>query len=191
MAGERKIVFRPGLGRFLAAAQGLDYHIQVNGLMKKPLTEIVIPKEEAVFFLDKQGFWRHKERGRLEHRGIIDSFHSGIRKDEYGYHLRQRLRNRIEKVYFHCEDTALFVFDVIKGEKIILVLNTKSKIQLRPRKLFVKNDALYMRSGEHGIKFTEHSLIRILDLLDLEGDRYFITVRGKRYRIAEPKKETP
>jgi len=86
--------------------------------MKKPLTEIVIPKEEAVFFLDKQGFWRHKEQGKFENRKIIDSFHSGIRNDEYGYHLRQRLGNRIEKVYFSCEDTALFVFDVIKGEKI-------------------------------------------------------------------------
>jgi len=191
MAGERKIASRPGLGQFLVTAQGLHQHRQVNDLMKEPLTEIVIPKEEAVFFLDKQGFWHHKEQGKFENRKIIDSFHSGIRKDEYGYHLRQRLGNHIEKVYFHCEDTALFVFDVIERDTIFLVLNTKSKVRLKPRNLFVKGASLYMRSGEHWIKFTEHSLIRILDLLDFEGDQYFITVKGRRYRIAEPKKETP
>jgi hypothetical protein len=191
MAGERKITSGTGLARFLDTAGGLHEHRLVEDLMKEPLTEIVIPKEEAVFFLDKQGVWHHKNQGRFEHSKIIDSFHSGIRKDEYGYYIRQRQGNRIEKVYFSCEDTALFAFDVIKGEKIILVLNTKTKVQLRPRNLVVKDDSLYMRSGEHWIKFTDHSLIRILDLLDFEGDQYFITVKGKRYRIARLNEETP
>ncbi len=158
--------------------------------MKKPLPEIVIPKENAVFFMDKHGFWRHKEQGKFQHRKIINYFHSCIRKDENGYHLRQRLGNRIEKVYFYCEDTALFVFDVIKGDTIFLVLNTQKKVQLRPRNLFVNDDNLYMNFGEHRIKFTDHSLIRISDLLDLEGDEYFITVKGRRHKIGQLKKET-
>ncbi len=158
--------------------------------MKKPLTEIVIPKEEAVFFLDKRGFWRHKEQGKFEHRKIINYFHSRIRKDDKGYHLRQKLGNRIEKVYFYCEDTALFVFDVIKGEEIFLVLNTQKKIKLRPKMLFVNDDNLYVNSGEHRIKFTDNSLIRIWDLLGYEGDDYFITVKGRRYKIGQLKKET-
>jgi len=157
--------------------------------MKKPLTEIFIPKEAAVFFLDKHGFWRHKEQGKFEHRKIINHFHSCIRKDENGYHLRQRLGNCIEKVYFHHEDAAWFVFDVIKGEEIFLVLNTRKRIKLRPRKLFVNKDSLYMNFGEHRIKFTDHSLIRISDLLDYEGDEYFITVKRRRYKIGQLKKE--
>lgn len=158
--------------------------------MKKQLTEIVIPKEEAVFFLDKHGFWRHKEQGKFEHRKIINYFHSSIRKDEKGYHLRQKLGNCIEKVYFYHEDAALFVFDVIKGEEIFLVLNTQKRVKLRPRSLFVNDDSLYMNSAEHRIKFTDHSLIRISDLLDDEGDDYFITVKGRRYKIGQLKKET-
>ncbi|MBP1742348.1 MAG: permease of major facilitator superfamily [Deltaproteobacteria bacterium] len=157
--------------------------------MKKPPTEIVIPKEAAVFFLDGHGVWRHKEQGKFEHRKIINYFHSCIRRDENGYHLRQRLGDRVEKVYFHYEDTALFVFDVIKGEDISLVLNTQKKIRLRPKKLFVNDDNLYVNSGEHRIKFTDNSLIRIWDLLGYEGDDYFITVKGRRYKIRQLKEE--
>jgi hypothetical protein len=47
-----------------------------------------------------------------------------------------------------------------------------------------------MNSAEHRIKFTDHSLIRISDLLDYEGDDYFITVKGRRYKIGQLKKET-
>jgi hypothetical protein len=48
--------------------------------MKKPIPEIVIPKEAAVFFLDGHGVWRHKEQGKFEHRKIINYLHSCIRK---------------------------------------------------------------------------------------------------------------
>jgi hypothetical protein len=158
--------------------------------MKKPIPETVIPKEAAVFFLDQHGFWRHKEQGKFEHRKIISYFHSCIRKDQDGYHLRQRLGDRIEKVYFPYEDTALFVFDVIKGEEIVLVLNTQRKVKLRPRNLFVNDDNLYMTLGEERIRFTENSLVRIWDLLGYEGDEYFITVKGKRHKIRQVKKES-
>jgi len=83
----------------------------------------------------------------------------------------------------------LFVFDVIKGEDISLVLNTQKKIRLRPKKLFVNDDNLYVNSGEHRIKFTDNSLIRIWDLLGYEGDDYFITVKGRRYKIRQLKEE--
>jgi hypothetical protein len=158
--------------------------------MKKPLPEIVIPKEAAVFFLDAHGTWRHKEQGKFEHKKIINYFHSCIRKDERGYHLRQKIGDRIEKVYFHYEDTALFVIDVIKGDEILLLLNTQKKIKLRPRKLFVNDDNLYINSGEHTIKFTDNSLVRIWDLLSYEGDEYFIAVNGRRYKIRQVDKGT-
>jgi hypothetical protein len=84
----------------------------------------------------------------------------------------------------------LFVFDVIKGEEIILMLNTQKKIKLRPSKLFVSEDDLYVNSGEHKIKFTDNSLVRMWDLLSYEGDDYFITVKGRRHKIRQVQKET-
>jgi hypothetical protein len=70
------------------------------------------------------------------------------------------------------------------------VLNTQKRIKLRPTKLFVSDDDLYVNSGEHRIKFTDNSLVRIWDFLSYEGDDYFITVKGRRYKIRQEKKET-
>ena len=72
---------------------------------------IEIPRDEAVFRLDGNGCW-HNADGKFRHKKIIDYFHSSIKRDQKGYHLCQAHDNIIEKVYFHHEDTALFVFDV-------------------------------------------------------------------------------
>ncbi len=102
----------------------------------------VIPKEKAVFWLDKNGRWHNKD-GTFEHKKIIKFFHSSIKKDKNGYYLSQDLGTHTEKVYFKYEETALFVFDIIKNkEEIILVLNTKKRIRLEPEKLFIKEDSL-------------------------------------------------
>jgi hypothetical protein len=150
--------------------------------MAKKLKKIVIPKENAVFWLDKNGDW-HNEHGKFQHKKIIDYFHSAIKKDEDGYYLSQVGDDYMEKVYFHHEDGALFVFNVIKDSDIFLVLNTKKQIKLRPKKLFIKEDNLYMTQGEEVIKFTEHGLIKISDLLEYESDGYFIRIKDRRYAI--------
>ena len=144
--------------------------------------EIVVSKEDAVFWLDKRGFWHSKE-GKFQHRKIINYFHSSIRKDKDGYHIAQTYRDYKEKVYFPYEDTALFVFEVVKAEDIILVLNNKKRIKLKPKKLRIKDDSLYMNVGEDLIKFSEHALVRIADLIEYENDQYFMRVRDRRYKI--------
>jgi hypothetical protein len=75
--------------------------------MKNKRTEIIIPKERAIFWLDKNGRW-HNAHGEFEHKKIIDYFHSSIKRDENGYYLFQKRGDVQEKVYFHYEDTALF-----------------------------------------------------------------------------------
>ena len=150
--------------------------------MANKLKEVVISKEDAIFWLDKNGFW-HYGSEKFQHRKIINYFHSSIRKDKDGYHLMQTHRDFKEKVYFPYEDTALFVFDVIKHEDVILVLNTRKRINLKPKKLFIKDDNLYMHVGEDRVKFTEQVLIRISDLLEYENDQYFIRIRGRTYKI--------
>ncbi len=155
--------------------------------MVKKLKEVTIPKEQAVFGLDARGRWQHMEQGRFENPRIIAYFHSCIRKDEQGYYLQQDHPHFREKVYFPCEDTALFVFDVaIEDEDVTLVLNTGRRERLRPRSLFIRNDILYMRLEGHRVRFTEHALIRISDLLEFdEEEKVAIRVRGRRYRIPE------
>ena len=152
--------------------------------MARPLREIIISKGDVSFWLDRNGFW-HNENERFENQRIINHFHSCIRKDDRGFHLAQRHRDYLEKAFFPYEDTALFVFDVIKGEQIILVLNTQKRVRLRPRRLFIRTDSLYMQLGEDPIKFTEDSLVKIAEMLEFHEDETFIRVKGRKYRILD------
>ena len=152
--------------------------------MKNNRTEIIIPKDQAIFWLDKNGRW-HNAHGEFEHKKIIDYFHSSIKRDENGYYLFQKRGDVQEKVYFHYEDTALFAVDLIIDKDTTLVLNTKKQIKLKPRSLFIRGDDLYMRMGEETIKFTERGLMKISDLLEYDNDQYFIKVKNRRYRILQ------
>ena len=150
--------------------------------MAKKLKEIIIAKEDAVFWMDKNGYW-YNEHGKFQHKKIIDYFHSCIKKDKGGFYLTQERDNYREKVYFPYEETAYFVFEVIKDKDITLVLNTKKKIKLKPGSLFIKNDSLYMSLGDDCIKFNEHALMKLSDMLEYEKDKYFIRVKGRKYEI--------
>ena len=152
--------------------------------MKKKHNEIVISKEDAIFWLDENGRW-HNAHGEFQHKKIIDYFHSSIQIDEKGYYLFQERGNLREKVYFHYEDTALFAVDLIKDGDITLILNTKKQIKLKPKNLFTRNDNLYMRLGQETIKFSDRGLMKISDLLEFKDQQYFIKVKNKRYRIVE------
>lgn len=153
-------------------------------MAKKQLPEHIIPKEEAIFWLDGRGFW-HTAKGKFENRNIINHFHSCIRKDEEGYYLRQEHRDYREKVYFRYEDTALFAVHILNEDGLALVLNTGKTVKLRPKKLFINGDNLYMMLGDERVKFTEEALLRITDHMEDEGGRFTITVRGRRYKIPE------
>jgi hypothetical protein len=152
--------------------------------MKNKRTEIIIPKDRAIFWLDKNGRW-HNAHGEFEHKKIIDYFHSSIKRDENGYYLFQKRGDVQEKVYFHYEDTALFAVDLIKDKDTTLVLNTRKQVRLMPRNLFIRSDNLYMRMREETIKFTERGLMKISDLLEYDNDQYFIKVKNRRYRILQ------
>jgi hypothetical protein len=147
-------------------------------------TEVVIPKENAVFRLDANGCW-HNDSGRFRNKKIIDFFHASIRKDAGGYFLFQNKGNCTEKVYFPYDDTALFVFEVILSDSITLVLNTGERLPLEPQKLYAQNDALYVTVGEHRVKFTERSLMTISGLMTFEDENYFIRQAGHRYQISK------
>jgi len=152
--------------------------------MTKKLRELVIPKEKAAFRLDGRGRW-HGEAGEFLHRKIIKHFHASIRKDRQGFHLMQRHRDYREKVYFPYEDTPLFVFDVLTGENIEIVLNTGKRMKLVPKNLFIRDDDLYIRLGEDRAKFTENALIRLSPFLEFEKDQALFKAEGRRCKISE------
>ena len=148
------------------------------------MKKIVISKDEAVFWLDANGRW-HNKYGPFQHKKIIDFFHSSIRKDKDGYFLAQTINDMEEKVYFRCEDGAIFVFDIIDANNLTLVLNTGKKVKLNPEKLWIKHDSLYMQDGGEQIKFTEQSLMKISNLIENKDGRYCIRVENRKYEIPE------
>ena len=150
--------------------------------MANKLKTIEITRDEAVFRLDGNGCW-HNSDGKFRHKKIIDYFHTSIQRDQKGYHLYQAHDKYIEKVYFPYEDKALFVFDVIENNDIMLVLNTKKRTRLKPKKLFIENDNLYMQLGNEVVKFAEQGLMKIASFLEEEGDGLFIRSKNRRYRI--------
>jgi len=142
----------------------------------------IIPKEKAVFRLDKNGNWRADDE-KFRNQKIINYFHSLIKKDKDGFFLEQEQEHFIEKVYFPYEDTALFVIRIIERDELILCTNTGKRIELDPEKLLIKNDDLYFQSEEGLIKFNENALVALAGYMDDESDQFVINIDGKRHLI--------
>ena len=148
------------------------------------LPEVTIPKEQAVFWMDRFGQW-HNESGRFQHKKIIDYFNRSIRKDQSGYYVEQIREQVREKVYFRYEDTPLFVVDAQIAHPVELLLNTKESLFLTPSHLFIEQDNLYIvRDGER-IKFTDRVLLKLSSLIEYEDRKYFFKSDGVRCLIRE------
>ncbi len=148
------------------------------------LTEVVIPKENAVFWMDAQGRW-HNRHGRFTHKRIIDHFNRSIQCDKDGYYLTQTRGDIREKVYFAYDDTPLFVFRVIIRDRIDLQLNTGETIVLDPARLIVKSDQLYQKRGDACIKFTDRALLAMTPYLDESADGFSIRIGDRAWPIPD------
>ena len=148
--------------------------------------QVIIPKEDAVFWMDEHGYWNN-EHGRFGHPKISNHFHKSIRKDEGGYHVYQETDEVEEKVYFPHEDTALFVFTLQydHGDRIFLVLNTGTALELDPTTLFIKNDQLYYEIPDHIIRFTEKALVKFSSFLEETDQGLCFSRGGKKVPIPE------
>ncbi|QTA89016.1 MFS transporter permease [Desulfonema magnum] len=147
---------------------------------EKPI--VIIPREKAVFRLDKNGIW-HTDDEKFTNQKIISYFHSIIKKDKDGYFLEQEHEHFLEKVYFPYEDTPLFVFRIIENNGLILCLSTGKKIRLDPEKLLMKNDNLYVRNDEDIIKLNADAMLSLASYMDDADGQYVINTDGKRYVI--------
>jgi hypothetical protein len=146
--------------------------------------QIIVPREEAVFWLDKNGGWNNKH-GKFEHPKIIRHFNLSIRKDEMGYYLFQATDEFEEKVYFPHEDTALFVVEVTLGTEVKLKLNTTATILLDPAQLFTRDDSLYLQTPEHKIKFSQNALVKLSRQMEEVEGNLCIRLNQTNYYIPE------
>lgn len=133
------------------------------------LTEVVIPKENAVFWMDDRGRW-HNRHGRFEHKRIIDHFNRAIRWDADGYYVTQVRGTIREKVYFTYAETPLFVIQVIQSDPIQLLLNTTQTIPLDAHALFSRADQMYQRMGRQVVKFSDRALMTLAAHLEETPD---------------------
>ena len=120
---------------------------------------------------------------------IIDFFHASIKNDKDGYFLEQIRGEFKEKVYFPYEDTALFVFEIITNDNIILNLNTGKEVKLDPTQLLIKSDHLYMLYKDETIKFTEKSMIAISHFIEDTDEGFYIRIKDKKYKIIFMRRE--
>ena len=152
--------------------------------MSKPLEEIVIGPDRALFWLDGNGVW-HNADGPIAHKRIARYLHRCIRRDAKGYYVGQIREKVREKVYFRYADTALFALDLLREDPIALLLNTGRHVRLRPKNLTIEHDALYMHVGAERIKFTPRCLIKIAELLEEDAAGDYIRIKDRRYRIRQ------
>jgi hypothetical protein len=145
---------------------------------------IIVPKEKALFWMDKNGVW-HNEHGKFEHPKIIRHFNRSIQKDDLGYYLSQETDEFEEKVYFPHEETALFVVDISLGKELTLTLNTTEALTLDPAQLFTRNDALYLETPEHCIKFSQNALVKLSRHMEEVGGRFCLTLNQTPHIIPE------
>jgi len=140
----------------------------------KALKQIIISKEDAVFWMDKHGQWQN-DHGPIEHPRIIKYFNSCIRKDDMGYFVHQKTENTEEKVYFSYEDTAIFVIRIRFENDVTLILNNGDSIILDPAKLYTADDSLFAKTADHLIKFNTGTLLKISKYLNeiKEGELFF------------------
>lgn len=152
--------------------------------MGAALPEVVIPREKAVFRLDARGRWCNRH-GVFRNRRICDHFHAAIRRDAAGYHLRQELPDRVEKVYFPYEDTALFVVQVALGDPVELTLNTRRRVALDPALLFVRGESLYLTLEGERVKFTERAMLSLAEAMEFTPEGYAIRTGERVHPIPE------
>ena len=146
------------------------------------LKEIVIPKENAVFWMDGNGRW-HNVHGPFQHKKLIDYFNTSIGRDSDGFYVSQDRGDVHEKVYFRCEETALFGVEVLTANELIVVLNTGERIKLNPEKLFIKNDSLFMHYQDTLIKFTDRCMMRLSKYIEEIDGSYYFQYNDKRNMI--------
>lgn len=148
----------------------------------KKRRQVVISKEDAVFWMDENGQW-HNEHGKFEHPRIIKYFNASIKKDDQGYFVFQSTDMVDEKVYFKYKETAVFAVDLRAGKDLILALNVGKTVPFDPTGLYVKDDSLFMKTKSHLIKFTPQAMVKLSRYLKEKDGQLIFSFNEKEWPI--------
>jgi hypothetical protein len=151
---------------------------------KPPPPEIVIPAQDAVFWMDSRGRWCNRH-GPFRNPRIIDYFHRSIRRDADGYFVTQVRDGLREKVYFRHGETPIFAVDVRLSHPPLLLLNTKRQIPLEPSSLWIRADTLFMKHGSEVVQFSERVMVKLSSLMEDTPEGLDLRLEGVRHRIRE------
>ncbi len=146
------------------------------------MQEIIIKKEDAVFWMDANGRW-HNQHGEFEHKRVIDYFNQSIGYDADGYFVSQKRGELNEKVYFPYVETAFFVVEILADKDLLLRLNTGEKIALDPNSLVIKKDSLFIQTDNQLIKFNDRAMIKLSNHFEEKDGQFQIRLNGKDYPI--------
>ena len=146
--------------------------------------QVVIPKQQAVFWMDAQGRW-HNQHGPFQHKKIIDHFNASIRKDRDGYYVGQCRDGLFEKVYFNYHETARFAVNLVGRDPVQMELNSGEIVAVVPDLLFIHGDQLFHHYGEEIIKFSESALMQISKCIESDADGYRLRWMGCIYKLNE------
>lgn len=144
--------------------------------------QVVISKEDAVFWMDENGCW-HNEHGKFEHPRIIKYFNTSIKKDTQGYYVSQSTDQVREKVYFRYKETAVFVVDIKEDNGLLLLLNTGKTVSFDPDGLTIKGDSLFAATKEHLMKFSSQAMVKLSRYLKEENGSLILSYQGKEWTI--------
>lgn len=144
----------------------------------------IIPRENAVFWMDGNGVW-HNEHGPFEHPRIISYFNRSIQKDGQGYFVGQEIEGKEERVYFPFRETAIFVVDIRKGDPPGLVLNTGGRIPLDPAGIYIENDGLFLETPDHLVKFNPQALAKMTGFFTETPQGLALSVNGIPHPVPE------
>jgi hypothetical protein len=146
--------------------------------------EVVIPAEEAVFWMDGRGRWCNRH-GPFRNPKIIAHFNRCLDRDDGGWFVGQVRDGRREKVYFRYEETPLLAVDLTGGPALELVLNTGGRLPLKPEQLRVKEDALFQGRGPEGVRLSERAMVKLASLMETSEEGLVLHLQGKRYVVPE------
>ena len=150
--------------------------------MNQQMKDIIISKEDAVFWMDGNGRW-HNENGPFRHKKLIAYFNTSIGRDPDGFFVGQERGDVREKVYFRCEETAFFAVDIAVESVMTILLNTQKRIKLDPEKLYIKNDCLFMHYQDTCIKFTDRCMMRLSGYIEACEEIYYFQFNDTRVMI--------
>lgn len=131
-------------------------------------------------YIDKEGNW-YQDGYPVVHRRTYLYNNKLLKRDEKGRYYINEGRGR---VYVEVEDTPFVIKDISVNEEgqPVVILNDETTEIMDLSSLLVKNNVPYIKvkDREFTARFNRPSYYRLAELIQKEGNKYYIDVKGNR-----------